>query len=108
MALTFSDRPQIYGDRRRLSDPGEIGDHFTSKFPSHARPINQMPDNVPGPYGGGVWKIYERDYDAKTNPAGWGFRHRDTIWRRVPERDHWGQTTWVTRGVFSHPTMFSS
>src|SRR5262249_16765561 len=108
MALVFSDRPQIYGDRRRLSDQGGIGDTFTSKFPAHARPVQHMPENVPGPYGGGVWKIYERDYNGRDKPAGWGFKHRDQIFRRVAERDHWGQVTYVTRGTYQNACMFSS
>jgi|SRR5215472_3497253 len=107
MALVFCDRPQIYGDRRRLSDPGDVSDNFVSKFPAHARPINQMPDTG-GPFNNGIYKIYTRDYNGKDKPAGWGFRHQDQIWRRVPERDHWGQTTWVTRGVYQNATMFSS
>src|SRR5262249_43227733 len=102
-----SERPTDATSAVHGGDPGEIGDTFTSKFPSYAKPIQYMPDTG-GPFNNGIWRVYERDYNGKDKPAGWGCRHRDTIWRRVPERDHWGQTTWVTRGVFSHPTMFSS
>src|SRR5262245_24550825 len=107
MALVFRDRPQIYGDRHRLSDPGELGDHYLAKFPAHARPIQHMPDSG-GPFGNGIYKIYEQDYDGKARPAVWGFRHRDTIWRRVPERDTYGALRYVTRGTIQNAVMFSS
>ena len=105
-SLVFKNTPQIYGDRRRLSDPGPLGDQYLQRFPAHARPISQMPD-TPGPHGG-CWKVYPRDYDGKTNPSGWGFRHRDQVFRHVPERDAWGQQRWVTRGTYQDATMFSS
>jgi len=107
MALVFSDRPQIYGDRRRLSDSGDVSDNFTSKFPAHARSVQHMPETG-GPFNNGIWKVYERDYNGRDKPAGWGFRHREQIFRRVAERDHFGQLTYVTRGVFQNAVMFSS
>ena len=107
MALVFKDTPQIYGDRRRLGDPGETGDHWLAKFPAHAKPISQMPETG-GPFNVGIWKVYERDYDGKTKPAVWGFRHRDQIWRRVPERNHYGELRYVTRGTITNAVAFSS
>jgi hypothetical protein len=106
MALVFSDRPQIYGDRRRPTDPGDISDQWAAKFPAHVRPISQMPD-TPGPYGNGSWKIYTHDYNPKIGP-GFGFKHRDQIWRRVPERNFHGETRFVTRGTVQNVVGFSS
>lgn len=107
MALTFSDRPVIYGDRRRIGDPGEIGDSFVSKFPAHARPIQQMPDTG-GPFNNGTWKVYTRDYDGRTKPAVWGFRYRDQVWARLPERNRFGGISYVTRGTITNAVAFSS
>jgi len=106
---TYSNRPQlIYGDARRLSDPGELGDHYLAKFPAHARPVQGMPETG-GPYNNGLWRVYERDYDGKTKPAVWGFRHRGQIWRRTPRRNPYnGSVEYITDGTVQHAVMFSS
>jgi hypothetical protein len=104
--LTFSDRPVIR-EGRRIGDSGELADIYTTRFPAHARPLNQMPDS-PGPFGQGCWKIYSADFHPETKPAEFGFKHRDTLWRRVQERGHNGLPRWTTRGTFPNAVMFSS
>lgn len=112
MSLKYSDTRQTFagrGDARRLSDHGSVSDNWTAKFPAHARPIQHMPEAGSGGVNNqGVWKVYERDYDGKTKPAGFGFRHREQIYRRVPQRDQMGRMTWTTQGTFQNAVAFSS
>jgi hypothetical protein len=101
MVITYARTPQIYGDRRRIGDGGDVSDNFVQRFPPHCRPISQMPET------GGVFKVYTRDYDPRIGPT-FGFKHREQIYRRVPEKDFYGTTRYVTKGVIPNPVAFST